>query len=117
LGKVFDEAYKDGSFGIHGVEGVLFQVVPMVSVSSIPRSSKQYMMEMVEARKNLDKVEQHYDLFSGLLDAAQDEQGSEAALGNEELIGGWSTLRSLGTLGTHLICLLRKHVYFSYCWT
>jgi hypothetical protein len=52
---------------------------------------QQYMVEMVEARKNLDKVEQRYDLFSGLLDAAQDESGSEAALGDDELIGGYST--------------------------
>ena len=56
------------------------------------------MAEMVEARKKSDKVEQRYDLFSGLLDAAQDEQGS-AALGDDELIGGYSTSRLFGTLG------------------
>ena len=55
------------------------------------------MVEMVEARRNADKVEQRYDLFSGLLDAAQDEPGSEAALSDEELIGGYSTSRSFGT--------------------
>jgi hypothetical protein len=48
------------------------------------------MLEMVEARKDADKVEEHYDLFSGLLDAAQDESGSEAALSNDELIGWYS---------------------------
>jgi hypothetical protein len=46
------------------------------------------MLEMVEARRNADKVEERYDLFSGLLDAAQDEPGGEAALSDDELIGG-----------------------------
>jgi len=45
------------------------------------------MLEMVEARKDVDKVEERYDLLSGLLDAAQDEPGSEAALSDDELIG------------------------------
>ena len=53
---------------------------------------QQYMVEMVEARKNGDKVEQHYDLFSGLLDAAQDAIGSEAALNDDELMGEYLTL-------------------------
>ena len=47
------------------------------------------MREMVETRKDGDKVEERYDLFSGLLDAAQDEPGSEAALSDDELIGGY----------------------------
>ena len=46
------------------------------------------MVEMVEARKNGEKVEQCYDLFSGLLDAAQDEHDTGAALSDDELIGG-----------------------------
>jgi hypothetical protein len=48
------------------------------------------MQEMVEARKNANKAEERYDLFSGLLDAAQDEAGSEAALSDDELIGLYS---------------------------
>jgi hypothetical protein len=48
---------------------------------------QQYLVEMVEARKDADKVEERYDLFSGLLDATQDEPGSEAALSNDQLIG------------------------------
>jgi hypothetical protein len=60
------------------------------------------MLEMVEARRNADKVEQRYDLFSGLLDAAQNETDSEAALTEEELIGGYSTPQSLGILGKDL---------------
>ena len=59
------------------------------------------MLEMVEARRNADKVEQRFDLFSGLLNAAQNETDSEAALTEEELIGGYSTPRSIGILGKH----------------
>ena len=48
------------------------------------------MLEMVEARKDAAKVEERYDLFSGLLDAAQDEPGTEVALSDDELIGWYS---------------------------
>jgi hypothetical protein len=75
------------------------------------------MVEMVEARRNADKVEQCHDLFSGLLDAAEDEQGSEAALSDEELIGKYSTSRSFGIPGKRPTRPPRKHVYFSSCWT
>ena len=47
------------------------------------------MLEMVEARKNSDNVEQRHDLFNGLLDA-QDEMEIGAALCDEELIGWYS---------------------------
>jgi hypothetical protein len=74
------------------------------------------MLEMVEARRNADKVEERYDLFSGLLDAAQDEPDSGAALNDEELIGGIQH-QSFGILGKRLTRPPRKHVYLSYCWT
>ena len=45
------------------------------------------MLEMVEARRNADTVEERYDLFSGLLDVAQDEPDDEAAITEEEIIG------------------------------
>jgi hypothetical protein len=45
------------------------------------------MLEMVEARRNADEVEQRHDLFSGLLDAAQDEPDDGVALSEEELTG------------------------------
>ena len=45
------------------------------------------MQEMVEARRNADKAEQRYDLFSGLLDAAQEELDNGGTLSNEELTG------------------------------
>jgi hypothetical protein len=45
------------------------------------------MLEMVEARRNADKVEERYDLFSGLLDEAQDEPDDEAAITEEVVIG------------------------------
>ena len=75
------------------------------------------MLEMVEARRNGDKVEERYDLFSGLLDAARDEQDNGAGLNDEELIGWYSTLQSFGILERRLTLHPRKHVYLSYCWT
>jgi hypothetical protein len=75
------------------------------------------MLEMVESRRDGDKVEQRYDLFSGLLDAAQDENGSEAALNDDELMGGYSMSGSFEIPGKRLIRPSRKHVYISYCWT
>ena len=48
------------------------------------------MLEMVEARKNSDNVEQRYDLFNGLIDAAQDEMEIGAALSDDELTGVYS---------------------------
>jgi hypothetical protein len=60
---------------------------------------------MVEARRNADKVVERYDLFSSLLDATQDELGSEAALNDEELIGEYPTSRSFDVLGERLIRL------------
>ena len=50
------------------------------------------MVEMVEGRRHADQLERRYDLFSGLLDATQDEPGSEAALDDDELIGEYITL-------------------------
>jgi hypothetical protein len=52
-----------------------------------PCPEQKYMREMVEARRNADKVEERYDLFSGLLDAAQDEPDDEAAITEDEVIG------------------------------
>ena len=57
------------------------------------------MLEMVEARKNADEGEQRYDLFSGFLDAAQNELDGEATLSDEELIGGHYTSRLFRILG------------------
>ncbi len=59
------------------------------------------MLEMVEARKDADKVEERYDLFSGLLDATQDETGSEAALSDDEFMGSYPTSGSLGREKSH----------------
>ena len=75
------------------------------------------MVEMVEARKNGDNVEERYDLFSGLLDATQDAIGSEAPLEDDELLGEYLTLRSLGNIGKRLTRPRRKHVCISFCRT
>ena len=75
---------------------------------------QQYMLEMVEDRRNGDEVEEHYDLFSCLLDAARDEQDNGARLNNEELIGWYSTLQSFNILGKRLTLIPRKHVRLSF---
>lgn len=54
------------------------------------RSGQQYMLEMVEARRNLEKSEPRYDLFSGLLDAGRDERDNKGSLNDEELFGKYS---------------------------
>ena len=41
------------------------------------------MLEMVEDRRNADKGEQRHDLFSGLLEAADDGE----SLNDDELLG------------------------------
>jgi hypothetical protein len=48
---------------------------------------QQYMLEMVEARRNSADVEERHDLFSGLLKASQDELDNGITLRDEELIG------------------------------
>jgi hypothetical protein len=72
------------------------------------------MLEMVEARRNGDKVAERYDLFSGLLDAARDEPDKELGLNDEELRGWYSTLQSFGILVKRPTPLPRKHVHLSY---
>ena len=72
------------------------------------------MLEMVEARRDADKVGERHDLFSGLLDAAQVEQDCKAMLSDEELIGGHLYLRSFAFSEKRPS---RKHVYLSSCWT
>ena len=70
------------------------------------------MLEMVEARRNADK-EERYDLFSGLLEAADDGE----KLNDEELLGGSLTSRSFRILGKALTRPPREHVYIPSCWT
>jgi cytochrome P450 len=45
------------------------------------------MMEMISSRRNAEKKEEHYDLFSSLLDANDDSESGEAKLSERELIG------------------------------
>ena len=45
------------------------------------------MVEMVNARRNAETKEERYDLFSGLLDAAEGDLNGAAAITEDELIG------------------------------
>ena len=51
------------------------------------------MQEMVNARRSADTKEERYDLFSGLLDAAQEEPDSGVTISDQELIGKSLLLR------------------------
>ncbi len=75
------------------------------------------MLEMVETRRNVVEGEERYDLFSSLLDAAQNEQDSGTALSDDELIGGSLMSQSISTFGKRFTRPPRKHVYISSCWT
>ena len=74
------------------------------------------MLEMVETRRSGDKVEERYDLFSGLLDAAQDELDNGAMLSEEELVGEYNIDRYC-IIGKRFDRYSRKHVYLSPCRT
>lgn len=69
---------------------------------------------MVETRRNGDKGEERQDLLSDLLDATRDESESDAPLNDEELVGGYSPLRSSRILGSRLT-LPRKHIRLFPC--
>ncbi|KAI9438703.1 cytochrome P450 [Lactarius indigo] len=48
---------------------------------------KQYMAEMVDARRSAETKEERHDLFSGLLDAAHDDPDDGVAITEQELMG------------------------------
>jgi hypothetical protein len=48
------------------------------------------MVEMIHARRNAETKEERHDLFSGLLDASDDDLNSKAAITEQELIGNRS---------------------------
>jgi hypothetical protein len=77
----------------------------------MPHPEQQYMLEMVEARRNGDKVEERYDLFSGLLDAAQDESDNGAGLSDEELVGWYSALQSFGIFWKSILFFLLGNMF------
>jgi cytochrome P450 len=66
---------------------------------------KQYMVEMVDARRNAETKEEHYDLFSGLLDAAEGDLDGAIAITEQELIGNMVIFLLAGHETTaHTLC-------------
>jgi hypothetical protein len=113
LGYALNKAHKGGSLGIHRAEGMFLQSHPeCMSLIHAPRVEQIYMQEMVEARKNAEEVEERHDLFSGLLDAAQDEPNDGAAISEEELIGEYNVYQ-VYIARKRLDCYSRKHVHLS----
>ena len=45
------------------------------------------MLEMIHKRRNAEKKEERYDLFSSLLDASEDETDGQTKLTDRELLG------------------------------
>ena len=75
------------------------------------------MMEMIRERRNSEKKEERYDLFSSLLDASDDTSDGEVALADSELVGSSNHLQQL-TNGTYWVSHhIRQHFHFSCCWT
>lgn len=64
---------------------------------NVINNAQLYMMEMVNARRNSEKKEERYDLFSSLLDASEEESDSQSKLTDRELLGEPAVLRSFTT--------------------
>jgi hypothetical protein len=78
-----------------------------------PIFKQQYMLEMVEARKTSTEVEERHDLFSGLLNASQDELDNGTALSDDELIGKYSNTTPFFAFETSL-CSLTQEMYLCF---
>ena len=48
---------------------------------------QEYMLEMIRARRSGEKRDEQHDLFSGLLDAADEEAAGRVAISDRELMG------------------------------
>ena len=60
------------------------------------------MVELVDARRNTETKEEHFDLLSGLLDAAQGDLDGTAAITEQELIGKTVTATTISLIKTSL---------------
>ena len=65
---------------------------------------QQYMTEMVAARRNGEAKEERYDLFSGLLDAAEADLDGATAITEQELIGNCSLMHIAHEKSSHSQC-------------
>ena len=52
------------------------------------------MLEMIRKRRSGEKREERHDLFSGLLDAADEEAGEKGAISDRELLGEIAFVRT-----------------------
>jgi len=69
---------------------------------------------MVHTRRSAETKEEHYDLLSGLLDAAQDDPDGSVAITEKELIGQCQlSCRIMQIFTRHP----REYVHLSSCWT
>ena len=59
------------------------------------------MVEMIDVRRNAETREERYDLFSGLLDAADEGLDGAAAITEQELIGNCSLMHIAREKSSH----------------
>ena len=75
------------------------------------------MVEMVDARRSAESKEERHDLFSGLLDAAQDDPDGSVAITEEELIGKCQLTYHIEFVQKNLTRHPREHVHLPSRWT
>ena len=66
--------------------------------------AQSYMMEMIRARREAEKKEERYDLFSSLLDANEEETDGQTRLSNSEVMGNIFVFLIAG----HEVCILHE---------
>ncbi|KAH9172788.1 cytochrome P450 [Lactarius sanguifluus] len=66
---------------------------------------RQYMVELVDARRSAETREERHDLFNGLLDAADDNPDGSVAITEQELVGNMFIFLLAGHETTaHTLC-------------
>ena len=71
------------------------------------------MVEMVAARRNAETKGEHHDLFSGLLDASDDDLDGAAAITEQELIGKCYPMHIAPEKNSHSQCQQILSSFFS----
>ena len=75
------------------------------------------MVEMVDARRSAEKKEEHRDLFSGLLDTADDDQDISEAITEPELFCKCRLLPRITLMKKILTRYPSEYVCLPSCWT
>ncbi|VDB86106.1 unnamed protein product [Peniophora sp. CBMAI 1063] len=82
-----DACAHDMGFRVMFSERILSLTAPGRRVLMEFEELDRYMLEMIRSRRSGDKRDERHDLFSGLLDAADEEAGGRVAISDRELMG------------------------------